>query len=371
MFFILICDRSGSYIFDVDETSVPWSPPAGGSRSYLSACRFSCKNSHGGLLTSVSIFRIPAERGQSLDIQAGRTSAYSFHLPLGSVHSGQIHEGDQNRGPGNLYNHLSDTIFCRNIQGVYCWTGYSVTGKSDENLRGGYFLYFPFLWLLTDKRNFAWLWRTLLISTIVGSIVYVIKGYIGYGENVYIRETTGVRVATRQPNAFAVSALGILSASNVAERTGTETGSYLTDTSTLSRIMAWSAIIEELHGPAMISGKGFGALYTCFRPDLGTILTVYYVDSTYFQIALNMGLIGLIVLLGIFISALVKAARLFLRTSSKQRAGISLGIFSAIIMLLFAAGFASVLTNYRYTVLWAFMLAILQNEIILEERGNA
>ncbi len=320
---------------------------------------------------------------------------------------------------------------------------------------GGYFLYFPFLWILTDKRNSIWLWRTLLISTVVGSIIYAIKGYLGYGENVYIRETTGVRVATRQPNAFAmvmlvflgrlwkdwenrpsiilvilsfivmgasvilsqtrgiwggillalagawilnlfrkkdcvrfgrklittltvlavllivivftVSAMGILSASNVAERTRTESGSYLTDVSTISRIVAWSAIIEELRGPSMISGKGFGALYTCFRPDLGTIFTVYYVDSAYFQIALNMGLIGVVVLLGIFISALVRAARLFLRTSSNQRAGISLGVFSAIIMLLFAAGFAATLTNYRYTVLWAFLLALLQNEIIREE----
>ena len=323
---------------------------------------------------------------------------------------------------------------------------------------GGYFLYFPFLWILTDKRNSMWLWRTLLISTVVGSIIYAIKGYLGYGENVYIRETTGVRVATRQPNAFAmvmlvflgrlwkdwknrpsivliipslivmgssvilsqtrgiwggillalagawilnlfrkkdcirlgrklitsltvlavllifivfaVSALGILSASNIARRTGTESGSYLTDTSTLSRIMAWSAIIEELRGPAMISGKGFGALYTCFRPDLRMDLTVYYVDSAYFQIALNMGLIGVVVLLGIFISTLVKAARLFLRTSSNQRAGISLGIFSAIIMLLFAAGFAATLTNYRYTVLWAFLLALLQTEVIREERES-
>jgi hypothetical protein len=80
-----------------------------------------------------------------------------------------------------------------------------------------------------------------------------------------------------------------------------------------------------------------------------------------------MGAIGVVVLLGIFVSALVKAARLFLRTDSRVRAGMALGLFCAIIMLLFAAGFASVITNYRYTVLWACLLAILQTEWIREE----
>lgn len=37
---------------------------------------------------------------------------------------------------------------------------------------------------------------------------------------------------------FTISALGILSASNIARRTGTESGSYLTDISTLSRLIA-------------------------------------------------------------------------------------------------------------------------------------
>ncbi len=321
---------------------------------------------------------------------------------------------------------------------------------------GGYFFYFPLLWILSDKDNSKWLWRAFLVSTIIGSLIYTIKGYIGYGENVFIRKTTGIRVATRQPNAFAVvmlmfigrlwkdwknrpaiifivpslvlmgsaiilsqtrgiwggillalssawilnlfrkkdgkaigrklvasltvlaglviltvfsvSALGIVSTSNIIRRTGSESGSYITDVSTFSRIVAWSAIIEELRGSSMIVGKGLGAVYTCYRPDIGSVVTVYYVDSSYFLVALDMGIIGVLILLGIFITTAVRAARLFVRTDNQLRAGISIGIFCAVIMLLFASGFAAVLTSYRYTVLWVFLPALLQSEIIREEK---
>lgn len=321
---------------------------------------------------------------------------------------------------------------------------------------GGYFFYFPLLWILSDKEHSKWLWKALLISTIVGSIIYTIKGYIGYGENVLIRETTGIRIATRQPNAYAVVMLmfigrlwkdwknrpaiilvvpslifmgsaiilsqtrgvwggvllafssvwilnlfrkkdgkaigrklvasltvlaalvilvvfsvsisGIVSTSDIARRTGTDSGSYITDVSTLSRIIAWSAIIEELHGSSMIVGKGFGAVYTCYRPDIGAVVTLYYVDSSYFLVALDMGIIGVLILLGIFVTTAVRAARLFVRTDNQLRAGISLGIFGAVIMLLFASGFAATLTSYRYTVLWVFLPALLQSEIVREEK---
>ncbi len=323
---------------------------------------------------------------------------------------------------------------------------------------GAYILYFPLLWVLSDNGVYRRIWNVLLASAAIGGLVYLIKGYLGTGENVYMRATTGIRVATRQPNAmgavlmmfigglwknwkarppliiiipaillmgggvvisqtrglwggiilamaaawilnlfrkkdnvkfgrklivsltviavliilivFTISTLGILSASNIARRTGTETGSYLTDTSSLARIFAWSAIIDDLNGPAMIMGKGLGAVYTCFRPDIGGVVTVFYVDGSIFQIALNMGITGVIVFLSIFLISLFKSARLFIQTESRYRAGIALGVFCTIIMLLFASLFASVLTNYRYTILWVFFLALLQVEIIKEKKEN-
>jgi uncharacterized membrane protein YjjB (DUF3815 family) len=272
---------------------------------------------------------------------------------------------------------------------------------------GAYFLYFPLLWVLSDEGSYKQIWNVLLTSAAIGGLVYMIKGYSGTGENVYFRDTTGIRIATRQPNAigailmmflgrlwknwkkkppliitipvillmgggiilsqtrgiwggiilalaaawilnlfrkkdnvklgrklivtltvisvliilvvFTISTLGILSASNIARRTGNETGSYLTDASSVARIIAWSTILEDLNGPVMIMGKGLGVEYTCFRPDIGGIVSVYYVDSSYFQIALNMGITGVIAFLGIFTVTLGRAAGLFIRTDSSRR----------------------------------------------------
>jgi len=322
---------------------------------------------------------------------------------------------------------------------------------------GAYVLYFPLLWVLSDEKNSRWIWKILLISAVISGLIYTIKGFMRSGGDVYIRETTGVRVTTRQPNAicaimliylgrlwkdwkdrpalilaipslilmssaillsqtrgiwggcilalaaawilnlfrkkdnirisrklivsitalailiaimvFAVSTMGILSATDIAERSG-ESSSYTTSTSTLSRLFAWSAILEDLRGITMLTGRGLGAVYTCFRPDIGAVVTVYYVDSSYFQIALNMGLTGVLVFLGIFVVTLVRAVKLFIITANRLRAGIALGIFCAVIMLLFASGFASVLTNYRFTMLWAFLIALLQTEIMREKRDS-
>lgn len=322
---------------------------------------------------------------------------------------------------------------------------------------GSYFMYFPLLWILNDKENVRWLWRTLLATSVLGAIILLGKGYFRYGSGLIMRETTGLRIVARQQNAygavmlmyigkiwknakgkstllfaipiitvisgsiiisqtrglwygmlvalasawllnlfrkkddtklgkklitsltalavvvilavFIVSALGILSTTELSKRTGTDTGSYITDTSTLSRLVAWSAILEELRGSAIITGNGAGAVYTCYRPDLRSVVTLFYVDSAYFQIALVMGLLGVFCFLGIFATTVFRAAKLFLRTDNKVRAGIALGVFSAVVMLLFASIFASVLTGYRFAPsLWIFIPALLQNEILREEK---
>jgi hypothetical protein len=321
---------------------------------------------------------------------------------------------------------------------------------------GAYFLYFPLLWVLSEEGSYQRIWKVLLSSAVIGGFIYLIKAQLGIGEDVYVRETTGIRVITRQPNAFGVillmfigrlwknwkerpplpliaisvvflgggiilsqtrgiwggiflalaaawilnlfrkkdnvrigrklivsltviavliilivftiSTLGIISASNVARRTGNESGNYLTDTSVLSRLIAWATIINDLSGSSMLMGKGLGAVYTCYRPDIKYVVTVFYVDGSFFQIALNMGVIGVLAFLAIFLITAVKAARLFISTDSRRRAGIALGVFCAVIMLLFASGFASVLTNYRYSMLWVFLPALLQTEIMRESR---
>jgi hypothetical protein len=160
-----------------------------------------------------------------------------------------------------------------------------------------------------------------------------------------------------------VSTLGILSATDIARRTESESGNYLTDTSILSRIFSWIAVIEKLDGPHLLMGRGMGETITYFKPEFLEMRTMFFVDSSYFQTALIMGLAGVGALLMVWMTALVRAARLFLRTADSGRAGLSLGLFCAILMLLFASAFASPLTNYNYTILWVFLLALLQTEI--------
>ena len=166
---------------------------------------------------------------------------------------------------------------------------------------------------------------------------------------------------------FTISAMGILSAADVAQRTGNESGNYLTDVSVLSRLISWSAVIERISGPYLLIGRGFGSTITYFKPEIGEVRTLSYVDSSYFQTALVMGITGVIVLLSIFLNAVIRAAKLFIRTADSKRAGTALGIFCALIMLLFASGFASPMTSYRYTILWMYLLASLQVEINREK----
>ena len=324
---------------------------------------------------------------------------------------------------------------------------------------GAYFLYFPLLWVLSDDKSRELTWRVVLTSATIGGLIFVIKGIFGSGEGVYFRDETGLRIGTRQPNAFgavlllfagklwktwktrppiililpsmffmggalilsqtrglwggvllalasawilnlfrkrdnvtlgrrmivsltvlagfvilvvfSVSAMGILSAADIAQRTGNESGNYLTDVSVLSRLISWGAVIERISGSYMLMGRGFGSTITYFKPELGGVRTLFSVDSSYFQTALDMGITGLIVLLSLFLNAVIRAAKLFIRTADSRRAGTALGIFCALIMLLFASGFASPMTSYRYTILWMYLLAYLQVEINREEVESA
>ena len=121
--------------------------------------------------------------------------------------------------------------------------------------------------------------------------------------------------------------------------------------------------MDKISGSNMLLGRGLGSTITYFKPELGEVKTLFSVDSSYFQTALVMGVSGVVVLLSIFLNALIRAAKLFIRTADSRRAGTALGIFCALIMLLFASGFASPMTSYRYTIFWMYLLAFLQTEI--------
>jgi hypothetical protein len=171
---------------------------------------------------------------------------------------------------------------------------------------------------------------------------------------------------------FAISSLGIISVEDVAERTASETGNYLLDASILSRLIAWNALFTEVRGAGVFVGNGFGATLTYFNIDFAAVRTLFWVDGSFFQTYLTMGLVGCFVLGLLFVTTIVGAARLFLRTANRERAATALGIFCAVTAILITSFTGSPITNYRFTVFWALLMALIQTEIRLEqEEQNA
>jgi len=170
----------------------------------------------------------------------------------------------------------------------------------------------------------------------------------------------------------AVSVLGVVSLDDIISRSTKETAlEDPSQSSMFARICMWYAVSKELTGVYVWIGRGVGSTATFFLFEFGQLRTKHWIDGSFMQTALIMGITGSFALLLIYLSALSSSVKLFLCTKLKSRAGISLGIFAAVLMLLFASIFGSLLTNYRFTVLWALLLAWLQTEITLEKRENA
>jgi O-antigen ligase len=318
---------------------------------------------------------------------------------------------------------------------------------------GGYLFFFPAMWIVRNGKARRILWIVILSAGIIAALIFMMKGIAGMGEGVYYRATTGLRIATKQPNAiaavmlvliamlwkarkkpalviaipalvamigaviisqtralwigvilalaaawilnlfrqeegvslrrklivtagaallvfllsvFVISQLGIISGEDIAERTESESGNYLRDTSVLARLLSWSAVASEMTGASVLFGRGFGATITYYRPDYFSVRTLFYVDGSFFQTALNMGLLGCLVLGLIWAVAIGGSAKLFLRTRDSDRAATALGIFCALSAILIASVTASPITSYRYTAFWALLMALLQTELNIE-----
>lgn len=313
-----------------------------------------------------------------------------------------------------------------------------------------YLVYFPALWLLGDDRRFEMLWKVLLVCSIAAGLAFFVKGLTGSGEGVQYLYSSGLRIGSRQANAFAVvllvllarlwlsprrppltlavpvamlmvaclvisstralwggvvlavasawvlglfrkggvpggigrhvgmltiaalsafaaigivSTLGIISTTQMASRMESG-GSYSLpiDIGLLSRLISWATILDGAGPAALMAGKGIGAEITYFKPEFGDVWTLSYVDGSFWQVLLDMGLIGVASLGLVFGLALIQSARLFLSTPDVERASRALGVFCSLILLLVASMMSSLLTNYNYVALWAVLLALLQSE---------
>ncbi len=338
-----------------------------------------------------------------------------------------------------------------------------VTGNDPEVVfrfaltYAGYLFLFPFLWILCSTRDpLPRLVRMLVLFAGVAGLSYVIAGITGEGMGLYYRPT-GMRIATRQPNAmavvlvmlggllwrsprsapslllsvpaavlmvagillsqtrglwlgmacavgfmflvglfkreretagpgrqvlsllvfgilvgagvFLVGALDLLSTGQLAQRTASESGSYLFDVAILSRFISWGAVLDKLQGAALLFGHGFGETITYFKPEMGMMWTMAGVDGALFQTALVAGISGVAVLALLYVAGVVDGARLFLGSAHSGRAALALSCAGGMVVVAVASLFASPATNYRYTVLWALLFAIVRYLRHLESEG--
>ena len=212
------------------------------------------------------------------------------------------------------------------------------------------------------------IWMGVLVSMLAAWVLNLFRREEGKQLSRKIVTSLAALVSSVTAAILSVSFLGILSTADIIRRTGSETGNYFLDISALARILSWFAVSDQLQGIKLITGCGLGATITYFRPDFMQTRTMWFVDGSFFQIALNMGLVGVVVLVFLFGYMIYQSAKLFLITRDNNRAAVALGVFCTLIMIVIASFFASPITNYRYHVLWAVLMALIQVEMIREKR---
>jgi len=159
-----------------------------------------------------------------------------------------------------------------------------------------------------------------------------------------------------------VAAAGLLSAGNVAARSGGADGGLAGDVSLWARFLSWWEIIRTVTASpfTLVFGTGFGHRITYFRPDLVAEVSIPYVDGSFFQLLLNLGLTGSLTLAFLYAGGIAGSFRTALGTVSAGKTVLALWLTASFTALTIAALSGSVITNYRFTSLWAFMFAILE-----------
>lgn len=157
-----------------------------------------------------------------------------------------------------------------------------------------------------------------------------------------------------------LQATGLLEIQDILARPGSETGSYLTDATFLARAVSWLEILKEVGNPlGLIMGKGMGYQITYFRFDYMQRLSFSTVDGSYFQILLNAGIPGVLALVLLYAHAILKSASGALKERDEGRQELLTACFGSVVMLAAGSFFMSVITNYRFTVLFGVLFAII------------
>jgi hypothetical protein len=368
-----------------------------------------------------------------------------FFLWLGAVIDGNGRVGSTSSGKLILLLvTLSVLAFFRGIQGG----SEAQTAAIFLKTMLGYLFFFPAMWILKNRENMKILAGTILAGAVIAAVWIILKAYIG-GDGVYIRETSGLRVSSREVNvvmiglllmsmllwkrhssvplltgiaslpvmgaaillgqsraiwiaaaagaliafiadmtiageggfrlsrllsriimllvfiagavAF-VSAAGLLSAADIAARGGGADGGLAGDVSLWSRFLSWWEIIVQVTASPItfIFGTGFGTNITYFRPDLLTMVSIPYVDGSFFQLLLNLGLSGTVLLAFLYAGGIGGSFRFATHSVSKRNTILALWLTASFTALTITALSSSLITNYRFTCIWAFMFAVLE-----------
>ncbi|MCK5132576.1 MAG: hypothetical protein KAR40_10555 [Candidatus Sabulitectum sp.] len=159
-----------------------------------------------------------------------------------------------------------------------------------------------------------------------------------------------------------VAAAGLLSAGDVAARGGGADGGLSGDVALWARFLSWWEIIRTVTVSPLtfLFGTGFGHKITYFRPDLLTQVSIPYVDGSFFQLLLNLGLTGTVALALLYARGIAGSFHLAMKCVTKRNTVLALWLTASFTALTIAALSGSLITNYRFTCLWAFMFAVLE-----------
>ncbi|MCD4706980.1 MAG: hypothetical protein K8S62_04500 [Candidatus Sabulitectum sp.] len=159
-----------------------------------------------------------------------------------------------------------------------------------------------------------------------------------------------------------VAAAGLLSAGDVAARSGGADGGLAGDVSLWARFLSWWEILVTVTASPLtfIFGTGFGFRITYFRPDLLARVSIPFIDGSFFQLLLNLGISGSVALALLFAGGIAGSFRYATKAVSDRDTVLALWLTASFTALTIAALSGSLITNYRFTCLWAFMFAVLE-----------
>jgi len=208
--------------------------------------------------------------------------------------------------------------------------------------------------------------RALWLAIFVGALVAFVAdlGYVdkkGFKLGKLLSKILLLVIFTAGSIAF-VSVLGLLSLGDVAARSGGADGGFGGDISLWARYLSWWEIIKTVSASPLnlVFGMGFGYEITYFRPDLLMQVSIPYVDGSFFQMLLNTGISGVVILALLYANGIVGSFRVALRGSDPRTRIFALWLTASFTALTVAALTGSLITNYRFTCLWAFMFAVLE-----------